>query len=161
MMGASVQQPHTKFPLQPLDLLAERGLNNVLTRCSPAKVKLLSKRHEKLDLTELHNTPYGLGLPSVCNPDTGTPRLGCLALAAAAWPHQRGHIFLILRYRRTSGHDITTSSPKAALVTPKVTTVICPSVRMAYLLFRLIHVSSRIWISGSQRRTFSETRQVR
>jgi len=57
MMRAPFQQAHAKFAFQALDLLAERGLDDVLAGCGPAEMKLLSERHKKPELTELHATP--------------------------------------------------------------------------------------------------------
>ena len=69
-------------------------------------------------------------------------RLGgawCRALAAAPWlpgpGNSRGHIFLIFRYRRMSGNDMTARSPKAAAAAAMVIAEIYPSVRIACLLF--------------------------
>ena len=45
-----------------------------------------------------------------------------------------GHMFLIFRYRRTSGTDLTASSPRAAAAAAIVTAVMFPSVRIACLL---------------------------
>ena len=47
----------------------------------------------------------------------------------------RGHIFLIFRYCRMSGNDMTASSPRAAAAAAMVTAVMYPSVRMVCLLF--------------------------
>ena len=53
-----------------------------------------------------------------------------------------GHIFLIFRYRRMSGTDMTASTPRVAAAAIKVTAVMYPSVRIAGLLvLRLINVS--------------------
>jgi hypothetical protein len=46
-----------------------------------------------------------------------------------------GHIFLIFRYRRMSGNDVTARSPRAAAVAAMVIAEMYPSVRIACLLF--------------------------
>jgi hypothetical protein len=52
MMRASIEQFHTEFPLQALDLLAGCGLKNMLASCSPAELELLSERYEESELAE-------------------------------------------------------------------------------------------------------------
>ena len=47
----------------------------------------------------------------------------------------RGHIFLIFRYCRMSGNDMTASSSRAAAAAAMVTAVIYPSARVVCLLF--------------------------
>ena len=44
------------------------------------------------------------------------------------------HIFLIARYRRTSGADLTASTPSAAPVAVMATAATYPSVRITFLL---------------------------
>jgi hypothetical protein len=46
-----------------------------------------------------------------------------------------GHIFLIFKYWRMSGNDVTASSPRAAVAAAMITAVMYPSVRIACLLF--------------------------
>jgi hypothetical protein len=46
-----------------------------------------------------------------------------------------GHIFLIFRYCRMSGNDMTASSPRAAAAAAVVAAVMYPSVRIVCLLF--------------------------
>lgn len=48
--------------------------------------------------------------------------------------HPRGHIFLIFKYRRMSGNDISVSSPRAAAAAAMVTAMMYPSVRIVCLL---------------------------
>jgi hypothetical protein len=53
-----------------------------------------------------------------------------------------GHIFLIFKYLRMSGNDVTASSPSAAVAAVMVTAVMYPSDRIVRLLFlQLIGVS--------------------
>lgn len=58
-------------------------------------------------------------------------RGGRRAVAASDRLHWPVHIFLIFRYRRTSGSDMATSSPRAMLVAARVIPVRYLSVRMA------------------------------
>jgi hypothetical protein len=60
------------------------------------------------------------------------PGPGAVAGARLPWPV---HIFLIFRYRRTSGSDRTTNSARAALAAAMATAVMYPSARIACLLF--------------------------
>ena len=53
VMRAPVEQSNTELPLEALDLLAERGLSDVLASRGPAEVELLSERDEESELTEL------------------------------------------------------------------------------------------------------------
>ncbi len=46
VVGGAIQQPHAQLPLQPLDLLAQRGLDDVLTGGRPAEMQLFGQRHE-------------------------------------------------------------------------------------------------------------------
>ena len=45
-----------------------------------------------------------------------------------------GYMFRAVRYRRTSGSDLTASSPSAAAATAMMTVVTYPSVRIIFLL---------------------------
>jgi hypothetical protein len=47
---------------------------------------------------------------------------------------RKSHIFLIARYRRTSGTDVTARIPSAAPAAVMVTAATYPSVRMMFLL---------------------------
>jgi hypothetical protein len=49
--------------------------------------------------------------------------------------NSRGHIFLIFRYCRMSGNDMTARSPRPAAAAAMVIAVMYPSVRIACLLF--------------------------
>ena len=46
-----------------------------------------------------------------------------------------GHIFLIFKYRRISGNDMTARSPRVAAAAAMVTAEMYPSVRIVCLLF--------------------------
>ena len=54
VVGAAFQQPDAQLTLEPLDLLAQRGLHDVLPRGRAAEVQFLSQRHEIAQLTQLH-----------------------------------------------------------------------------------------------------------
>ena len=68
MMRTPIQQRNAELPLEALDLLAERGLSNMLASRGLAEVELLSERDEEPELTELQGVhpPLCLGLRSVC-----------------------------------------------------------------------------------------------
>ena len=51
VVGAAVQQPHPQLALQPLHLLAQRGLHDVLAGRRPAEMQFLGQRHEIAQLT--------------------------------------------------------------------------------------------------------------
>jgi hypothetical protein len=54
VMGAALQQLDTQFTLQPLHLLAQRGLHDVLPRRGAAEMQLLSQDNEVTKLAQLH-----------------------------------------------------------------------------------------------------------
>jgi hypothetical protein len=54
VMGAALQQPDTQLTLQPLHLLAQRGLHDVLPRRGAAEVQLLGQDNEITKLAQLH-----------------------------------------------------------------------------------------------------------
>jgi hypothetical protein len=51
MVGAALKQPHPKFAFQPLDLLAQRRLHDVLSVGGPPKVQFFGEGHEVAKLT--------------------------------------------------------------------------------------------------------------
>ena len=53
MVGASFQQLDPEFPLEALQLLAEGGLDDVLTLGRPTEMQLLGQGHEILHLAKL------------------------------------------------------------------------------------------------------------
>lgn len=63
MMSCALQQRLTKFPLLPLQLLTQRGLNDVLTVRRPTEMQLLSKSHEITQLTKLNARHPGRPCP--------------------------------------------------------------------------------------------------
>jgi hypothetical protein len=63
------------------------------------------------------------------------PRQGPFPIPTRPGPGDpQGHIFLIFKYRRRSGNDMTASNPRAAVAAAMVTAVMYPSVRIACLL---------------------------
>ena len=54
MVGAALEQADAQLALQPLDLLAQRRLDDVLPLGRPAEVQLLRQRHEIAKLSQLH-----------------------------------------------------------------------------------------------------------
>ncbi len=52
-MRTPIEQRNAELPLEALDLLAERGLSNMLASRGLAEVELLSERDEEPELTEL------------------------------------------------------------------------------------------------------------
>src|SRR6202044_3237661 len=54
VMGAALQQPDPELTLQPLHLLAQRGLHDVLARRGAAEVQLLGEDNEITKLAQLH-----------------------------------------------------------------------------------------------------------
>ena len=76
MMRTPIEQRNAELPLEPLDLLAESGLSNMLASRGLAEVELLSERDEEPELTELQ------GAHPLCAwgyiqyaPDTGAFRM--------------------------------------------------------------------------------------
>ena len=51
MVGAALQQAYSQLTFQPLDLLAQRRLDDMLPLRCPAEVQLLGQRHEIAELT--------------------------------------------------------------------------------------------------------------
>jgi hypothetical protein len=54
MVRIAVQQQHTQLTIQPLQLLAQRRLDDVLTGGGPAGLQLLGKGDEVAQLAEVH-----------------------------------------------------------------------------------------------------------
>jgi hypothetical protein len=46
MMRAALKQTHPKLTFQPLDLLAQRRLHDVLAHCRPPEMQFLGQGHE-------------------------------------------------------------------------------------------------------------------
>ena len=74
MMGTAIQQPDPQLTFQPLHLLAQRRLHDMLPLRRPAEMRLLSQRHEIAELTQLH-TPAAKSAsgPSLHSLELGNP----------------------------------------------------------------------------------------
>ena len=57
VVGGALQQAHPKLPFQPLQLLAQRRLNDVFPGGRVAEVQLLGQSHEVAQLAQLHIPP--------------------------------------------------------------------------------------------------------
>src|SRR5215211_828677 len=55
MVGRAIQQQHAQLTFQPLQLLAQRRLDDVFTGGRPAEMQLLSKGDEVAQLAKLHS----------------------------------------------------------------------------------------------------------
>ncbi|HEY5985219.1 MAG TPA: hypothetical protein VIV12_02370, partial [Streptosporangiaceae bacterium] len=88
MVGAAFDQTHLKLAFQPLQLLAQRGLHDVLAGGRASKVQLLGERHEVPKLAKLH---------------TGHPHSPPARLAP---PDMREHLDGNLRARRLKGNAL-------------------------------------------------------
>jgi len=53
-VGAAFEQAGAQFTLEPLHLLAQRRLHDVLPLRGPAEVQFLGQGHEIAELTQLH-----------------------------------------------------------------------------------------------------------
>jgi hypothetical protein len=60
-VGAAVQQPDPQLTLQPLNLLTQRRLHDVLAGRRTAEVQFLGQRHEVAKLAQLHASPPPAG----------------------------------------------------------------------------------------------------
>ena len=54
VVGGALQQQYAQLPFQPLQLLAQRGLDDVLACGGPAEVQLLGQGDEVAQLAKLH-----------------------------------------------------------------------------------------------------------
>ena len=54
MVGAAIEEADAELAFQPLHLLAQRRLHDVLPLRRPAEMQLLRQRHEIAKLTKLH-----------------------------------------------------------------------------------------------------------
>src|SRR4051794_35334025 len=54
MVGRPVEQQHAQLALQPSQLLAERGLDNVLAGGRPPEMELIGESHKISKLAKLH-----------------------------------------------------------------------------------------------------------
>jgi hypothetical protein len=53
-MGRALHEDHTQLPFQPLQPLAQRGLDDVLAGRGPSEMQFLSERDEIAQLLKFH-----------------------------------------------------------------------------------------------------------
>jgi hypothetical protein len=80
-VGAALKQPHAQLTFEPLYLLAQRGLHDMLPRSRAAEVQFLGQGHEVAKLAQLHaGHPY--------RRQSATIRSGGVRRIHVAWPRK-------------------------------------------------------------------------